>query len=103
MPEDHTEYFECACFSPEHALRFDLLDNNDDKSNNADNVELSTTVFLGQHDSFIQRVWLAIKYIFGYKCRYGHFDCYIMRPEDADRFIELFAQYKIMRSKYSKG
>jgi hypothetical protein len=23
--------------------------------------------------SFFRRIWLAVMYIFGYKCRYGHF------------------------------
>lgn len=44
-----------------------------------------STVFLNQYHGFFKRVWVALKYIFGYKCRYGHFDCFIMRPEDAYR------------------
>jgi hypothetical protein len=27
--------------------------------------------------------------VFGYKCKYGHFDCFIMQPKDYSRFLRL--------------
>ena len=80
---DGTEYFECQCGSPEHALVFTL-----DKEDN----EIYTSVFLDQYRPWWHRIWVAIKYVFGYKCMYGHFDCCLMRPEDAKRLISLLDQ-----------
>jgi hypothetical protein len=34
---------------------------------------------------FFERLKYAIKYIFGYKCRYGAFDEFILNPDDAER------------------
>ncbi len=78
---DH-EFFVCDCHSPEHTLRFNLNDDPDDP-------QIYTSVFLSQYRSWYARVWIAIKYVFGYKCRYGHFDCFLMKPEDVPRFKRL--------------
>lgn len=80
-----TEFYECQCYSDEHILRF-FLDKKDGW--------LCVSTFLSQPNSFFQRIWLAIKYVFGYKCKYGHFDCFIFRDEDADRLINLLQQLK---------
>jgi hypothetical protein len=34
---------------------------------------------------FFERLKYAIKYIFGYKCRYGAFDEFILNRDDAER------------------
>jgi hypothetical protein len=70
------QYFDCACHSSEHTLRFAW----DDEDNS-----IYTEVFLQHYRNFFQRMWVAVKYVFGYKCRYGHFDCFIMQAKDADR------------------
>ncbi len=78
-----SEFFECTCMSDEHTLRFTL-----------DDTELYTSVFLHQYRSFFKRVWIAIKYTFGYKCKDGHWDCTILKPEDCDRLIIMLQEYK---------
>lgn len=75
-------YFECACYSPEHMLRFTLADD-----------ELYAYVFL-RPEPLLARLWKAVKYIFGYQCRYGHFDEFVLRPEDAERLSYLLEKYK---------
>jgi hypothetical protein len=50
-------------------------------------------IFL-QPEPLPKRLWTALKYVFGYKCQYGHFDEFVVRPEDADKFISLFQRYK---------
>lgn len=69
QPQYETTYMTCACHSPEHTLRF-----------NFDGVEneIYTEVFLNQYRGFFKRLWIAIKYLCGYRCRFGHFDCYTM-------------------------
>ncbi len=83
------EYFECQCFSDEHTLKFTL---------DEEQPEVYTSVFL-YSDSWLQRLWTAVKYVFGYKCKYGHFDCFLMREEDADRMISLLHKYKELVAK----
>jgi hypothetical protein len=38
---------------------------------------------------FWKRLMYGIKYIFGYKCRYGAFDEFIVNPKDADKIQEI--------------
>lgn len=85
-PERSVEYFECRCHSPEHTLRFWFDD--DDKF-----PCVYASIFLGSAP-WPQRVWNAVKYVFGYKCRYGHFDEFLLRPEDCDRLIALAERLK---------
>jgi len=86
------EFFVCECNSDEHTLRF-MLDPGSSKP--GDYADLGTSVFLWEW-RWPKRLWIALKYLFGYKCRYGHWDCFTLRLEDAerlralvDRFIEL--------------
>lgn len=75
-----TEFFECACFSDEHTLKF---------SYDPDENELYTSVYLNQYRSIWRRIWVAIRYVCGYRTKYGHWDCFILRPEDAARLRSL--------------
>lgn len=75
---DGTEYFECRCFSDEHALRLTLdLDPED--------PGIYASVYLGTHRGFWGRLWYGLRYAFGYQSRYGAFHCWLMRPEDVAR------------------
>lgn len=68
-----TSYYECQCADPEHTLRFVY----DPEEN-----ELYTEIHLTQYRNMLKRIFMAIKYIFGYKCRYGCFDCWMLKNED---------------------
>ena len=70
---------ECACHSPEHELKFQVWDDGD----------TYVHVFL-RPEPFFKRVVNGIKYIFGYQCQYGHFDEFVLNPEDINKFIEMF-------------
>ena len=76
---DGTEFFECRCGADEHTLRF-ILD-----LEVADDPELHAHVFLNDWRPWYKRWWVAIKYALGYKCKYGHWDSWILCPEDAHR------------------
>lgn len=84
------EYFDCQCHSSEHTLRMWFDDDPDFSC-------VYISVFLGNY-GFIKRAWNALKYVFGYKCRYGHFDEFMLRPEDADRFIAVLKRLKKAKS-----
>ena len=91
---DGTEYFECQCGSDEHTLKFIL-----DLDENAEPriPELYTSVFLNHYQTWYKRLWVGIKYIFGYKSKYGHWDCFTMKHEDADRLINMVTRFKDAR------
>jgi hypothetical protein len=79
------------CHSPEHTMQFWMDDD--------DPPTLYAHVFLSL-DPWWQRIWNSVKYILGYKCRYGHFDEFLLNPEDCDKFIELLTRYKKASEKY---
>ncbi len=58
-----TEFFECVCMTEEHTIIFRL---------DTDDIDLYTSVFLNQYRGFFGRLWIAIRYLFGYKCMDGH-------------------------------
>jgi len=83
---DGSHFFECICGADEHTLKFVL-------SMEEDYPEIYTTIFLNQYRSFWKRLWVGIKYIFGYKCKYGHWDVWVLNPGDAERLkgiLDLF-------------
>jgi len=67
-----THHVICECHSPDHVLQFSHMDDMD-----GDEI-CWTQVQLHQHRSFWQRLVVAVKYLFGYECRYGHWDCTVI-------------------------
>lgn len=78
-------YLECACHSPEHTLLFTFA---------PEEKEIYTSVFLNQYRNIFKRIWIAIKYVFGYTCRYGHWDCFNMKDEDVPKLISLLEAFQ---------
>lgn len=75
---DGTHYFECACGSPEHTIRF-TLDKQDDPP------VIYCDFYLDQYLPWYRRVLVAVKYIFKIKPQYEHFATWYMRNEDVLR------------------
>ena len=96
--EDYTEYFDCECSSSEHVLRFMYMG-----AYLTDEPSLWTDVFLGQYRNFFQRVWVAIKYVFGYRCRYGHFDNWLFKLEDAQKLRDMVNRYEKDMEEFKKN
>ena len=110
----------CDCHSDEHTLRWEFW-----KDQQHGCSELTCHVFLnndfvGWHPPtwlpefiynlyytfaclfiFARRIKTAIKYVFGYKCKYGHFDCFTFDPNDVDRMIEYLNLFKAERARTS--
>jgi len=76
----YNEYYECQCSTPEHTLVFSI---------DEDDGSVYTSIYLNQYNSFFKRVWIAIKYVFGYKSKYGHWDSTILNKKDYSRFIAM--------------
>lgn len=87
---DKPEYFECRCSTPEHTLRFWFDDDEEYPC-------VYASVFL-DGPPWHRRLWLGLKYILGYKSRYGHFAEFMLRPEDADRLIGVCEALKRAKS-----
>jgi hypothetical protein len=55
----------------------------------ADDNQMYTSVYLNHYQNIFKRIWIAMKYVFGYRSKYGHWDCFIMQPKDAERLRSL--------------
>lgn len=75
---ENNHFLICSCKSSEHTLRF---------MHDKDENEIYTEVYLNQHNSFIRRLMIAFKYIFGYTSKYGHFDCTILSESEARKLF----------------
>ena len=81
-----TEVMICDCHSMEHQCKFwhDTTEFNDGRKYD----ELYLMIHLTTHRNFFKRLWIGIKYAFGYKCRFGSWDEMIFKPEDANKLKE---------------
>ena len=85
MKNDHEILMLCECSSCEHQLII-RYDNNED--------EVYVNMHLANYKRFWRRLWHGLKYIFGYKSRYGEFDEVILRKEDADNLQKVVDHLK---------
>ena len=77
---EKTEIFVCDCHSREHQIVFEYeLDDN----------MVYCHIHLCSSHSFFERLKRGIRYIFGHKCRYGHWDEFVWRVEHAEKLEEL--------------
>lgn len=80
------KYFECECYSPEHTLRISYDCSNQRDKFIAFYVQLSKLPFW-------RRLWAGIKYIFGYECRYGHWEEFLLDDDDVLKIKWILSQY----------
>lgn len=81
---DGSHFIECDCGSDEHTLRFTI---------DAEEQVIYTSVFLNQWRPWYGRVWIALKYVFGYECKYGHWDCTSMSRAQVDQLKQVLLEY----------
>jgi len=77
--EEKPELFICECHSTNHQLVF-MYDDDDNRT--------YVHVYLTTWKNPFRRIWVALKYIFGYKSRYGAWDEFILNPKDVVRLKE---------------
>ena len=75
MKKDLEELLLCQCESPEHQIIFIAFD---------DEPEVYMEIHLAPLP-FWERLIRGIKYIFGYRCKYGDFDEVILRSSDKEK------------------
>lgn len=88
---ENRELLICKCYSPEHQILFRWF------GDDLDIGEVYMEVLLNPEYKWWKRVWIAIKYIFGYRCKYGMFDEVVLNKEDIPK-LEKIIEY-LKRSK----
>lgn len=69
----------CACGDVEHQIIFRTIE---------DDSDVYMSVHLARC-SFFKRLWYGIKYIFGYRCKFGAFGEFILTNERPNHLIKL--------------
>jgi len=71
MDLEERELIICECGLTEHQFLLALYEWEDE-------VEVYMEPHLATYRNFFERVWAAIRYVFGYRCKYGEFDCVVL-------------------------
>lgn len=71
---------DCNCYSDEHRAFFSLADEKD---------LIFMHIFLVDYDNIFKRIWKAVKYVFGYKCKFGHWDEFQLSRREAKELMEM--------------
>lgn len=79
MENKKTEIVICKCGSDDHQIII---------HHDVEDKQVYLHLYLAKRP-FFYRVLAGFKYIFGYHCRYGHWDEIILGPEHADQFQNL--------------
>lgn len=86
-PYESTDVLICECRSDEHQY---LIYYSDEEMPSG---QTCPTVYIHPHlityNSFWKRVWVAIKYIFGHRTKYGQWDEFMLRSSDADKLQDV--------------
>jgi hypothetical protein len=94
---DQVSHFDCDCQSAEHIFRVTSEDAWDPDFP----PDLFLTLQLNQYRSVFKRFITAVKYLFGYECRFGHWDVVTINQDDLNRLIVLFQQHRIKLENHS--
>jgi len=87
VKKDRTEWFDCACNSYDHAIRFSLYYWNE-------GPELTVEAVFPQYLPWYKRCWVALKYIFKRNSAgISVYDTWIMKKEDAERLQSLLQAF----------
>jgi len=101
---DECELFVCDCSDTAHQLVFQFWDFGKDGEElwrpAKENANLTVCVYLNQFHGFWARLWIGIKYIFGYRSKYGEFDVVNIRHEDVGRMVKLLHKFSFRIEKY---
>lgn len=66
-------YLDCQCECLEHVIRLQY---------DPENGDINLDVHLTMHEKWYQRVWLAIRYVFGFRSKFGEYDCTMLKVTD---------------------
>ncbi len=55
--------------------------------------EVYFDVCVSWNQSFFKRCWNAVRYIFGHRSNYGHFDCFTLEKPEARKLVAFLQDY----------
>ena len=87
----NTEYFECDCGDFDHTLRVSYFKD--------EPTEMYVEIHLRQQP-FFKRLWKAIKYVCGFRSRYGDFDEFMWSYETADKYRDFIGNFLAAHEDY---
>ena len=103
---DDSEIFVCECSDIAHHVIFQVWDWGKDDKRLAMHpeaaIELAIFVPLNPEWKWHKRIWLAIKYMFGYQCKYGHYDSMMVRRSDVPRIKAILDRYEEKIQEYEE-
>lgn len=76
-------YIECSCTDSEHTIRLTKYKDDVDWDH-----WVYVSYYLSNNDNIFKRIWTAIKYIFGYKSRYGDFGETLLEEKEIKKIIK---------------
>lgn len=90
-PERQT--FICKCESLEHQVSFwqDEYDGT-----------LYCEPHLTTYNNFFKRLWIGLKYAFGYKCKYGNWDSMLFKEEDLEKLRKYLNDNHLKKNQVKK-
>lgn len=89
--EDLDKFVCCACHSPEHIMRFSVMDWGVKEAPSFD------VCFALEKFPLWKRIIVAIKYIFGYESQYGHFDEIVLGDKQVEEIQQVINHYWKLR------
>ena len=93
-------YIECDCTCNDHLIVFSLSnDEFDDGFDDGCDEHVLYVCTQLRRDSFFNRVWLGIKYIFGYQSKYGHWDEARLSGDNVEDLKKLLKDYDELKAK----
>ncbi len=96
-----SEHFDCRCGCTDHDVKFAWLERSPDWSIDEDEPDLWLEVQMHQYRSVWRRLWLAAKYVCGYGCAYGHWDCWTLAPKDIGRLHAMIEAHETRRLEWA--
>ena len=78
---------ECSCGSQEHLLRWSYFDDPSDESEDVVYCHVYLT-----NRPWYRRIWIGLKYMWGYRSRYGEFTEIILETTEIDQLIEFLSK-----------
>ena len=109
----------CICCDPEHTVSWNLIQWDKDDPSDCElgfTVHLNSSIVRSNFPSWlpgflhalhwyvmvvVERIWRATKYVFGYKSKYGDFDCFDIHECEVDKLIEYLQKFKKMKNSKS--
>lgn len=78
-------YIECGCRHVDHMIRI-VADKKDEYN------PLYVEFRLNHVKPWYCRIWLAIKYIFGYQSSFGSYDCILLERKEAKKLVAIIKE-----------